>query len=52
MGKIDDELSNSGGRRSHSPAFKAKVALAELREDKTWALRNPCNPHESTILYR
>jgi transposase-like protein len=24
-------------RRSHSPAFKAKVALAELREDKTLA---------------
>ena len=25
------------GRRSHSPAFKAKVALAALREDKTMA---------------
>jgi transposase-like protein len=24
-------------RRSHSPAFKAKVALAALREDKTMA---------------
>jgi transposase-like protein len=25
------------GRRTHNPAFKAKVALAALREDKTMA---------------
>ena len=32
-------------RRTHTPAFKAKVALAALREDKTMA--ELCNQFES-----
>lgn len=30
-------VSGRRGRRTHNPAFKAKVALAALREDKTMA---------------
>jgi transposase-like protein len=34
---MNEKSSGRRGRRSHSPAFKAKVALAALREDKTMA---------------
>jgi transposase len=34
---MNKKSSGRRGRRSHSPAFKAKVALAALREDKTMA---------------
>jgi transposase-like protein len=34
---MNKKSSGQRGRRSHSPAFKAKVALAALREDKTMA---------------
>ena len=34
---MNKKLSGRRSRRSHSPAFKAKVALAALREDKTMA---------------
>ncbi len=32
---MNKKSSGRRSRRSHSPAFKAKVALAALREDKT-----------------
>jgi transposase-like protein len=32
---MNKKPSGRRSRRSHSPAFKAKVALAALREDKT-----------------
>lgn len=35
-------------RRSHSPAFKAKVALAVLREDKTEPPRVELTPRSWT----
>ena len=34
---MNKKSSGRRSRRSHSPAFKAKVALAALREDKTMA---------------
>jgi transposase len=34
---MNKKPSGRRSRRSHSPAFKAKVALAALREDKTMA---------------
>ena len=34
---MNKKSSGRRGRRSHSPAFKAKAALAALREDKTMA---------------
>lgn len=34
---MSKKSSGRRSRRSHSPAFKAKVALAALREDKTMA---------------
>lgn len=34
---MNKKSSGRRGRRSHSPAFKAKVALAALREDRTMA---------------
>jgi transposase len=34
---MNKKASGRRSRRSHSPAFKAKVALAALREDKTMA---------------
>ena len=34
---MNKKSSGQRSRRSHSPAFKAKVALAALREDKTMA---------------
>jgi transposase-like protein len=34
---MNKKSSGRRGRRSHSPGFKAKVALAALREDKTMA---------------
>ena len=34
---MNKKSSGRRSRRSHSPAFKAKVALAELREAKTLA---------------
>ena len=34
---MNKKSSGRRGHRSHSPAFKAKVALAALREDKTMA---------------
>ena len=38
-------------RRSHSPAFKARVALAALREDKTMAgLCQGFEPHASQVI--
>lgn len=34
---MNKKSSGRRSRRSHSPTFKAKVALAALREDKTMA---------------
>ncbi|MFM8624355.1 MAG: hypothetical protein ACKOCZ_07585 [Betaproteobacteria bacterium] len=34
---MNKKSSGRRSRRSHSPAFKTKVALAALREDKTMA---------------
>ena len=34
---MNKKSSGRRSRRSHSPAFKSKVALAALREDKTMA---------------
>ena len=34
---MNKKASGRRSRRSHNPAFKAKVALAALREDKTMA---------------
>jgi len=46
------KASGSRTRRSHSPAFKAKVVLAALREDKTMAkLCKEFELHTSQIKY-
>ena len=45
---MNKKSSGRRSRRSHSPAFKAKVALAALREDKTMA--KFCKEFELTAL--
>ena len=47
---MNKKASGRRSRRSHSPAFKAKVALAALPEDKTMAdLCKEFEPHPTQI---
>ena len=47
---MNKKSSGRRSRHSHSPAFKAKVALAALREDKTMAeLRKEFELHPTQI---